>query len=75
MSERARITFNSDQCGGRACVRGMRIGVKDVLELLATGSTRAEILAVYPYLEDGDITAPLEYGASQLDYSVIQAAS
>jgi uncharacterized protein (DUF433 family) len=74
MSEIARVTFNPEQCGGRACLRGMRIRVKDVLELLAAGLTRDEILADYPYLEDGDITASLEYAAGQVDYSVVQVA-
>lgn len=54
-----RVTINADQCGGRPCIRGMRIRVSDILDLLAAGGTRAEILADYPYLEDEDITAAL----------------
>ena len=46
-----RITFNPEQCGGRPCIRGMRIRVKDVLDLLAAGVSEAQILADYPYLE------------------------
>ncbi len=46
-----RITFNPEQCGGRPCIRGMRIRVKDVLDLLAAGVSEPEILADYPYLE------------------------
>ena len=46
-----RITFHPNQCGGRPCIRGMRIRVKDVLELLAAGLDEAEILADYPCLE------------------------
>jgi len=48
---------------GRPCLRGLRIRVKDVLDLLAAGASREEILADYPLLEDADITAALEYAA------------
>lgn len=47
--------------------------VKDILELLAAGLSRDEILADYPYLEDGDITAALEYAAQQSDHPVLRA--
>jgi uncharacterized protein (DUF433 family) len=50
-----RITFNPNHCGGRPCIRGMRIRVKDVLDLLAAGVGEAEILEDYPYLEAEDI--------------------
>jgi uncharacterized protein (DUF433 family) len=52
-----------DVCGGRPCIRGLRIRVKDVLDLLAAGATRKEILADYCYLEDDDITAAVEFAA------------
>jgi uncharacterized protein (DUF433 family) len=65
MSELHRITVDPSQCGGRPCLRGMRIGVKDVLDLLAAGASRAEVLRDYPLLEDGDITAALEYAAPE----------
>jgi uncharacterized protein (DUF433 family) len=58
-----RITIDPSVCGGRPCVRGLRVRVKDVLELLAAGAERDEILADYPYLEDEDITAVLEFAA------------
>jgi uncharacterized protein (DUF433 family) len=74
MSELHRITFDADICGGRACLRGLRVQVKDVLELLASGASPDEILADYPYLERGDITAALEYAAKQVDYAVLQVA-
>ena len=61
-----RITFNPDQCSGRPCIRGMRIRVKDVLELLASGATKAAILEDYPYLEDEDIRACLKYAAAEV---------
>jgi len=73
MSELHRITIDPEQCGGRPCIRGMRIRVKDVLELLAAGVGREELLADYPYLEDGDITAALEFAAQQSDHPVLRA--
>lgn len=62
-----RITFNPEQCGGRPCIRGMRIRVKDILEMLAGGASQQETLEDYPYLEDEDITAALEYAAGPMD--------
>ncbi len=69
-----RITFNPQQCGGRPCIRGMRIRVKDVLDLLAAGVSDAEILADYPYLEAEDIRACLAYAAEEADHPVLVAA-
>jgi len=69
----ARITIDAEQCGGRPCIRGMRIRVIDLLQLLAAGETREEILAEYPYLEPDDITAGLLYAARQLDHPVVAA--
>lgn len=74
MSELHRITVNRDQCGGRPCIRGLRIRVKDVLELLAAGASREEILADYPYLEPEDITAALEFAARQSDHRIVHVA-
>jgi uncharacterized protein (DUF433 family) len=71
MDYRSRITFNPEQCGGRPCIRGMRIRVKDVLELLAAGASEAETLSDYPFLEPDDIKASLQYTAAQLDHSVL----
>jgi uncharacterized protein (DUF433 family) len=69
-----RITFNPSQCGGRPCIRGMRIRVKDVLDLVAAGVVESEILADYPDLEPEDIKASLEYAAAQLDHPVLVAS-
>ncbi len=69
-----RITFNPNQCGGRPCVRGMRIRVKDVLDLVAAGVSESEILADFPDLEADDIKASLEYAAAQLDHPVLVAS-
>ena len=68
-----RITFNLEQCGGRPCIRGMRIRVKDVLDLLAAGVSQAEILEDFPYLEPADIQACLDYAATQADHPVLLA--
>jgi len=74
VSELHRITIRPDQCGGRPCIRGLRIRVKDVLELLAAGVSKEEILEDYPYLEPGDIQAALEYAAVQSDHPVLSRA-
>ncbi len=74
MSETHRISADPKQYGGRPCIRGMRISVKDVLDLLAAGANREEILGDYPYLEDGDITAALEYAAQQTDHPILRSA-
>jgi uncharacterized protein (DUF433 family) len=68
-----RITVNPNQCGGRPCIRGMRIRVKDVLELLAANVPEAEILVDFPYLEPEDIRAVLEFAAAQSDHPVLQS--
>jgi uncharacterized protein (DUF433 family) len=68
-----RITIDPEQCGGRPCIRGMRIRVTDVLQLLAAGETAADILAEYPYLERDDIAACLQYAARRLDHPVLAA--
>lgn len=70
----SRITINPEVCGGRPCIRGLRVRVRDILDMLAGGATRAEILADYPYLEDEDITAALEYAGRLADHTVIAAA-
>ncbi|MCC7306271.1 MAG: DUF433 domain-containing protein [Acidobacteria bacterium] len=67
----SRITSNPRQCGGRPCIRGLRIRVKDILDMLAGGATQAEILEDYPYLDSDDIKASLEYAAAQIDHAVV----
>ncbi len=68
-----RITIDPEQCGGRPCIRGMRIRVGDVLELLAAGETPEQILEEYPYLEPEDISACLQYAARRLNHPVLAA--
>jgi uncharacterized protein (DUF433 family) len=74
MTQLQRITTNPDQCGGRPCIRGLRIRVSDILSLLAAGASREEILADFDYLEPEDITAVLEYAARQNDHAVLSVA-
>jgi uncharacterized protein (DUF433 family) len=69
----SRVTIDAEQCGGRPCIRGMRIRVIDILELLAAGETPDQILAEYPYLEAEDITASLLYAARSMDHPVLAA--
>ncbi len=74
-SQLSRITSDPNICGGKPCIRGQRIRVKDVLELLASGASHDEILADYPYLENADILASLEYAALQMDHPVVRIAA
>jgi len=69
-----RITSNPRQAGGRPCIRGMRVRVKDVLDMLAGGATEREILDDFPYLEADDIKACLEYASAQVDHAVIMVS-
>jgi uncharacterized protein (DUF433 family) len=73
MSWRNRITVNPDQCGGRPCIRGMRIRIIDVLELLASGLTQAQVIEELPDLEKEDIEAVLRYASTKFDHPVIAA--
>ena len=66
-----RITINPEQCGGRPCVRGMRIRVTDVIELLAGGLTTEQVLKELPDLEPEDIQACLRFAARKLDHPVV----
>ena len=67
-------TLDPAVCGGRPCIRGLRIRVKDVLDLLAAGATHEEILADYAYLESDDIRAVLAFAARQNDHPVLRSA-
>ena len=68
----SRITVEEGKCGGRPCIRGLRIRVKDVLELLSAGATFKEILQDYPSLEREDILAAIDYAAYQTDHVVLR---
>lgn len=69
-----RITFHPQQCGGKPCVRNMRIRVADVLSLLANGLSQNEVLEEMPDLTSEDIQACLLYAATRIDHPVIPAA-
>jgi len=69
-----RITIEPGKCGGKPCIRGMRIRVSDVLELLANGAPIEEILADYPCLERDDILAAIAYAAQQTNHVVVEVA-
>lgn len=68
-----RITFNPNQCGGRPCIRGMRIRVTDVLDLLASGLSFDQILDEMPDLEREDIVASIRFATRRIDHAVIAA--
>jgi len=65
-----RITFDPRVLGGKACIRGLRISVSLIMNLLASGMTNAEILAEYPDLEIEDIQAALRYAVWATEDSV-----
>ena len=69
---RARGTADPDVCGGRPCIRHLRLCVGDVVGLLAGGMSREGILADYPYLEGADIDAALAYAASAANHRIIR---
>ena len=66
-----RITVEPGKCGGRPCIRGMRIRVKDVLDMLASGAKQEEILADFPDLQAEDIQACIAYAARYVDHAVL----
>jgi len=68
-----RITINPKQCGGRPCIRGMRIRVSDVLDLFAARLSADEILTEIPDLEADDLKAALSYASHKLDHPVLVA--
>ena len=69
-----RITIEPGKCGGRPCIRGLRIRVTDILGLLGAGASHREIIEYYPSLEEDDILAALEYAAAQTDLAILIAA-
>lgn len=70
---RSRITIQPEQCGGRPCIRGMRIRVVDVLNLLASGLSAEQVLEEFPDLEKADIEAVLRYASQKFDHPVFAA--
>jgi uncharacterized protein (DUF433 family) len=70
MNQFNRITFDANLMGGRACIRGMRVTVSLILNLIANKMTAADIIKEYPYLENADITQSLQYAAWLADENV-----
>ena len=70
----SRITTDPAMCGGRPCIRGMRMRVRDVLELLASGATIEEVLHDHPSLERDDVLAAIAYAAQFMDHAVVRVA-
>jgi uncharacterized protein (DUF433 family) len=70
----SRITVEPGKCGGRPCIRGKRIRVSDILQLLGAGASYDEVLTDYPFLQREDILAALTYAAQQTDHAVLQGA-
>jgi len=69
-----RITLEPGKCGGRPCIRGKRMRVTDILDLLSHGASREEILADYPFLEPEDILAAIAYASRLTDHIVLTSA-
>ncbi|MBI5878205.1 MAG: DUF433 domain-containing protein [Chloroflexi bacterium] len=69
-----RITVNPEQCGGRPCIRGMRIRVSDVLDLLGAGLSAEQVLQELPDLEMADVLAAIRFASSRVDHPVLVAA-
>lgn len=65
-----RITFDPNIMGGRACIRGMRITVSQIVNLIANGMTTSEIIRDYPYLEEEDVRQALRYAAQLTEEEV-----
>jgi uncharacterized protein (DUF433 family) len=69
----SRITVNPEQCGGRPCIRGMRIRVVDILDLLASGLSQKDVLVEFPDLEEQDIVAAIKYARTKIDHPIVAA--
>lgn len=70
----SRITIEPGKCGGQPCIRGKRIRVTDILQLIGAGASNEEILRDYPFLQLEDILAAVTYAANQTDHIVLQTA-
>jgi len=66
-----RITVEAGKCGGKPCIRGMRITVRRVLEIMATHRDRDEIFREYPFLEEEDLEQTLRYAAASVDEELV----
>jgi len=66
-----RTTVDFEQCGGRPCIRGMRVRVTDVLDLLAVGLTPEQVISELPYVELDDVRACIRFANQRLDHPVV----
>lgn len=73
MKTASRITINSGHCGGRPCIRGLRIRVIDILDLLANGLTHQQIVDEFPDLETEDVVAAIAYARNKIDHPIVAA--
>ena len=67
-----RITVEPGKCGGKPCIRGMRITVRRVLEILAVHRDREELFREYPFLEEEDLQQALRYAAASIDEQQVE---
>ncbi len=67
MKTLTRVTFNPEVMGGKPCIRGMRVTVGNIINLLASGRTKEEILNAFPYLEEDDIKEALTFAANRVE--------
>jgi uncharacterized protein (DUF433 family) len=67
-----RITVEPGKCGGKPCIRGMRITVRRVLEILATHRDREDLFREYPFLEEEDLHQALRYAAASIDEELVE---
>ena len=68
-----RITIDSEQCGGRPCIRSIRIRVSDVLDLFAAGLSAAQILSEMPDLQAEDLQACMTFASRRIDHPMLAA--
>lgn len=69
-----RISSDPGICGGRPCIKGTRVRVSDIVDMLAQGATSAEIVEDFPYISEDDIAAALAYAARAVDHRLIRVA-
>ena len=74
MKALTRITLDPEVMGGKPCIRGMRVRVQDVLELMANGLTPEEITKQLPYVEVNDVRACLEFAAKRIAHPTLGVA-
>jgi uncharacterized protein (DUF433 family) len=67
-----RVTVEAGKCGGKPCIRGMRITVRRVLEILAVHRDRDELFREYPFLEEEDLQQALRYAAASIDETQVE---